>query len=223
MLVSCWSVKGGVGTTVVAAALAMLLAARSPAGSVLADLAGDCPAVLGLPDPPRESPGLSAWLAAGPETPADALRRLEVPAAPGVALLPRGDPSRRPGPGRPGLLAAVLDQGPRPTVADCGRLPSTVATDLVTRARQSLLVLRPCYLALRRAAQCPLRPTGVVLIREPGRALTATDIDQTLATPVVATLDLDPAVARAVDAGLLATRLPRSLSRPLAKAIPDVT
>ena len=80
--------------------VAMLLAARSPAGSVLADLTGDCPAVLGLPDPPRESPGLSAWLAAGPETPADALRRLEVPAAAGVALLPRGDPSRRPGPGR---------------------------------------------------------------------------------------------------------------------------
>ena len=43
------------------------------------------------------------------------------------------------------------------------------------------------------------------------------------ATPVIAILDLDPAVARAVDAGLLATRLPRSLSRPLAKAIPDVT
>jgi len=63
MLVACWSVKGGVGTTVVAASLALLLARRVGPGVVLADLAGDGPAVLGLPEP--DSPGLAGWLAGG--------------------------------------------------------------------------------------------------------------------------------------------------------------
>ena len=67
MLLACWSVKGGSGTTVVAAALALLLAQRSPAGALLADLAGqeglggDGAAVLGLDEP--SSPGLAGWLA----------------------------------------------------------------------------------------------------------------------------------------------------------------
>src|SRR5262245_58082821 len=82
VLVACWSVKGGVGTTVIAAALALLMAGKSPAGAVIADLAGDVPAVLGRPDP--ESPGLAGWLAAGDDVPADALRRLEAPGVDGL-------------------------------------------------------------------------------------------------------------------------------------------
>src|SRR4051794_33057920 len=69
VFVSCWSVKGGSGTTVVASSLALLLATRSPAGSVLVDLAGDVPAVLGIPEP--DGPGVSDWLAAGDSVPAD--------------------------------------------------------------------------------------------------------------------------------------------------------
>ena len=87
MLVACWSAKGGSGTTVVAAALALTFA-RSPNGAVLADLAGDAACVLGLPEP--EGPGLHDWLGAGDDVPADALTRLAVPAAPGLVLLPRG-------------------------------------------------------------------------------------------------------------------------------------
>ena len=36
--------------------------------------------------------------------------------------------------------------------------------------------------------------------------------------PVVATVSFDPAVARAVDAGLLATRPPRVISKELSRA-----
>ena len=36
MLISCWSAKGGSGTTVVAASLAILLSRGEPAGAVLA-------------------------------------------------------------------------------------------------------------------------------------------------------------------------------------------
>ncbi|MGH9112671.1 MAG: cellulose synthase operon protein YhjQ/BcsQ, partial [Acidimicrobiales bacterium] len=109
MLVACWSVKGGAGTTVVAASLALLLSRRLPQGVVLADMAGDAPAVLGLPEP--TSPGLTGWLAAGPDVPADGLARLEVDVTPQLALLPRGTGPLAPD--RAGVLAAVLDRGAR--------------------------------------------------------------------------------------------------------------
>jgi hypothetical protein len=61
-----------------------------------------------------------------------------------------------------------------------------------------------------------LRPSGVVLLAEPGRALTRADVAEVVGVPVVAEVALDPAVARAVDAGLLPVRLPRGLARALA-------
>jgi hypothetical protein len=66
--------------------------------------------------------------------------------------------------------------------------------------------------------QAPLRPSGVVVVNEPGRALTTDDIRQVIPAPVLAEVALDPAVARAVDAGMLAGRLPRSLARALSRA-----
>src|SRR3954454_20712659 len=75
VVVCCWSVKGGVGTTVVATALAMVLARAAPAGALLVDLAGDARAVAGLPDDP-DAPGVAEWLREGPGVPADGLGRL---------------------------------------------------------------------------------------------------------------------------------------------------
>src|SRR5215211_2524357 len=71
VLIACWAAKGGAGTTVVATALARVLTSGAPAGALLADLAGDVPAVLGLPEP--TGPGLAEWLAAGEDVPPDAL------------------------------------------------------------------------------------------------------------------------------------------------------
>jgi MinD-like ATPase involved in chromosome partitioning or flagellar assembly len=214
MLVACWSSKGGAGTTVVAAALARLAAGREGgAGALLVDLAGDAPAVLGLPEPP--GPGVAGWLAAD-DAPADALGRLEVPAAPGLALLPRGD-----GPlvgARAGVLAALLGADPRLVVADCGTLPGGAAAAVATGAERSVLVIRPCFLALRRAVAAAARPTEAILVAEPGRSLTRRDLEAALGVPVVAVVELDPAVARAVDGGLLASRLPRALGRELRRA-----
>lgn len=213
MLVACWSVKGGVGTTVVATSLGLLLARRARSGAVLADLAGDIPAVLGLPEP--DTPGLAGWLAAGDGVPADGLARLEVDTMPGLSLLPRG-------PGalvsdRADVLASLLDRGPRTVVADCGRAEAGAAA-VAAGAQRSILVTRPCYMALRRAMASPLRPSEVVVVREPGRSLTRHDIESAVRAPVRAEIEADPAVARAVDAGLLAGRLPRSLERGLRHA-----
>jgi hypothetical protein len=341
LLISCWSAKGGCGTTVVSVALALLLARSASAGALLVDLAGDVPAALGVPDP--DGAGVLDWLAAGPDTPADALSRLERVAAPGLAVLPRGSgradqwsttgaasgrpaggavgvATERPGPpagarsaqphpvvadrpdvpagarstqphpafdhgpdvpagarsgqphpafdhrpdvpagatsgqphpafdhrpdvpagvlapdpppdhpaGRPGgrsfvahrpdLLAGVLAADPRPVVADCGTVgpddPGDPGLTLAASASVSLLVLRPCFLALRRAAAAPVRPSGVVVVDEPGRSLGRQDVEDVLGVPVRAQVRWDPAVARAVDAGLLAARLPRALARSL--------
>lgn len=214
MLVACWSVKGGSGTTVIAASLALILAARSPAGAVLADLAGDAPGALGLPEP--ESPGLSGWLGAGAEVPADALRRIEVSVTTGLALLPRGGGELDAH--RAGLLASLLAQSHRPAVVDCGLTVDGPGCEVISHALRSILVIRPCYLALRRAMRSPLRPTGVVVVREPGRVLSTNDVEQVVGAPVVASVELDPQVARTVDSGLLASRLPRSLTKALRDA-----
>ena len=79
-------------------------------------------------------------------------------------------------------------------------------------ADRTILVTRACYLALHRAVTQP-RPTDVVLISEPGRALTTADIEAALGVPVTTTIAYDTAIARSIDAGLLNTRLPRALER----------
>jgi hypothetical protein len=82
----------------------------------------------------------------------------------------------------------------------------------------SLLVLRPCYLALRRALAAPVRPSAVVVVEEPHRALDPTDIEDVLGVPVRAVVPWDPSISRCVDAGLLAARMPRLLVSALRTA-----
>jgi len=201
VLITCWSSKGGSGTTVVAAALAHLLAAEA-GGAVLVDRGGDLPAALGLPEPHQ---GLTGW-GEGVD-----LNRLAVEAGPGLRLVPRG-----PGPlaDGSGLAAALGGQGT--VVVDAGVLSAAgVGLELALAATTSLLVVRPCFLALRRAVAAPLRPSGVVLVEEPHRALGRSDVEAALGIPVVAVVPWDPAVARRVDAGLLGTSLPRTMARAL--------
>lgn len=213
MLVACWSVKGGSGTTVVSAALGLALARSSPAGVVLADLGGDLPAALGLPEP--TGPGLSEWLAAGDGVPPDALDRITVAAGDGMGLLPRGSgPLAAAGGER---LAASLARG-RPVVVDCGSPGEAVGTAVAAAATLSLLVLRPCYLAVRRALAAPIRPSGLILVTEPRRSLSRRDVEEVLGVPVRAEVAWEPGVARCVDAGLLGRRVPRSLERSLRRA-----
>lgn len=214
MLIACWSAKGGSGTTVVATSLALLLARRSPDGALLVDLAGDAPAVLGLPEP--ASPGLVGWLGAGAAVPPDALGRLEEAAGDGLALLPRGSGDLDPA--RGDVLAALLAADNRPVVADCGAGPAGAALALAAGATRSVLVTKACFLSLRHAVSAPLRPSEVVLLTEPGRSLGRADVEDCIGAPVVTEVAIDPAVARAVDAGLLAARLPRGLARELGRA-----
>ena len=204
----CWSAKGGSGTTVVAAALALVLSQRG--ATTVVDLAGDLPAALGIAEP--AGPGVREWMAS-PTADAAALARLGVPVSETLQLLPRGStPTTAP---RWADLANAL--GHDNTVIDAGT--GIPPADLIAAADHTLLVTRPCYLALRLAAASGVQPSGIVLVGEPGRALTARDIERSVGAPVVAELHYDPAVARAVDAGLLAARLPATLSHALSRAL----
>src|SRR3954471_9436654 len=115
LLVSFWSPKGGAGTSVFAAACALVLARRTEVR--LADFGGDLPAVLGVAGEP--APGLGEWLDAGAATPADALDRLAGDAGHGVTLLPLGSRSAcTASPEARAALGVVLAHDDRITIAD---------------------------------------------------------------------------------------------------------
>ena len=215
MLVSCWSVKGGVGTTVVASALAISRARVAGDDVLLVDLDGDVPAALGVD---ARGPGLADWFAAGADVPADGLARLEEPVAPGLSVLPRGN-GPLDAPGRADVLAGLLAGAGRRVVVDCGVVepgrPASLA--LAATATHSLLVTRACYLALRRAQALPVRPSGVVCVSEPGRALSRLDLQRVIGAPVRAEVPVDPGIARLIDAGLLVSHFPRRLGRVLGR------
>lgn len=216
MLITCWSVKGGSGTTVVAAALALVAARATPlplstrpvpspsSPTLLVDLAGDVPGVLGLAEPP--GPGVVDWL--GADADPASLEHLVTEARPRLWVAPRGD-GLLPDHPRWAALARYLADRPGTAVVDAGSHgpPPQPLHDAAT----SVLVIRPCYLALRRAARLGIRPDEVVLVDEPGRALRRPDVESVIGVKVKVHLELDPAIARAVDAGLLAGRLPSPL------------
>jgi hypothetical protein len=226
VLLALWSPKGGAGTSVLAAACALVLA-RKADGARIADLGGDQPAIFALSSEPPT--GLLDWLAAGPEAPVDALERLAITAAPGVALLPRGGTADRGLAPRPAAeagaaLAVVLRDGPVPTIVDVDATAGAAGRALVEVADVSVIVVRGCYLALRRAVRSPLlaRAAGVVLVEEQGRSLGPSEVADVLDQPVLARVQVRPSVARAVDAGVLASRLPDALARPVARLLARV-
>jgi len=214
VLLAFWSPKGGSGTTVVAAVAALVLARSG--GVRLADLDGDHPAVFGLGADPEL--GLVDWLAAAPEVPTEALDRLAVEVAPRCLLVPRGVGALVDSPSAGAALAVALRDGPVPTVVDVGSgPPSPVARAVLDVADVSIVVLRACYLGLRRAVASGLLEgsMGAVLVAEPGRAIGAREVADVLGRPVLAQIEASASVARAVDAGVLASRLPEPHVRRL--------
>jgi len=214
VLVALWSPKGGSGTSVVAAALALVSAGRGD--TRLVDLAGDQPAILGLP-PLLSLATLDQWLEAGPSTPTEWLGDIAAPVVPGLSLLPGGPSSRGSSPEAGAALAVALrDSGL--AVADIGSGPDEIdgaARAMIDVADTAVTVLRPCYLALRRAvADARLASTAAaILVEEPGRALDADDVAAVLGIPVVGRVPVRAEIARAVDAGVLRDRLPSPLAR----------
>ena len=208
-MIGCWSTKGGSGTTVISAALAFSRAKTGEAVRLI-DACGDLPAVLGICEP--NGPGLSDWLASSRAT-ASGLAEHAVPVTTNVSLVPRGsfenlsldrDALAR--------LSRALQHLGGCTIVDFGRHVERL--DLRDHAIRSILVVRPCYLALRRASTSP-KPDSIIIVEETSRALRPRDVEQVVGVRVMATVPIDPTIARCVDAGLLATQLPPLLATSL--------
>jgi len=219
VLLALWSPKGGSGTSVAAAALALVAAGRGE--SRLADLGGDQPAILGLAPtvvPTGADGGLVGWLSAGPSAPTEWLEDLAAPVSPGLSVLLRGSGPLEAATAEAGAALAVALRDGYTTVLDVGAAVAPAAGAMVAVADVAVMVVRPCYLALRRAVADPrlAHSAGVVMVEEPGRALDGSDVAAVLGLPVVGRFPCRAEIARAVDAGVLRDRLPTGLAAPAA-------
>lgn len=227
-----WSVhatKGGVGTSVVAAALSLELAKHQPPGVgspvVLVDLGGDQGDILGVDT--AGCHGIVDWLCSADPVATESLAGLVMPVGPGLGLLPRGlgelgsggdlDPQR--------ISQLVRDFGADTTVVcDLGLVvdDATSVRSLIGAASdRRTLVIRPCYLALRRGISIPISFDSVVEVFEEGRALRTLDVEAVIGQVVNARVRVDPSIARAVDSGTLSSRLPRILRRCVRDLLAD--
>ncbi len=212
MIIWCWSVKGGVGTSVVAAAIALRMA-RNGRDVTLVDLDGDQPELLGLVRPVAPSePGISDWVAAGEGVPADAIGRLLEEVVHRLRLLRTGSVPLA-GADRDRLrLALDVLAGSGPVVVDAGLDLDCIRSDL-GEPHRSVCVLRPCFLAISRVQRAAGSIDHVILVTEPGRALRSSDIAAAVGATRIDRIAWDPRVARAVDAGTMAGVLPMPLRR----------
>lgn len=105
----------------------------------------------------------------------------------------------------PNLTVAGLD-GARSNVTIIDAGPAVTASEAPLPDGERYAIVRgPCYLALATLVSLPsLHLDGVILVAEPGRALSAADASEVLGLPVVATVPVRSSVARLIDAGLLA-------------------
>lgn len=176
--------RGGQGTSTIAATLAVLAAGHGPTQLV--------------PDDPRSTAALMGV--------AVALDEEWVEVCPNLTMATNGH-------------HVVLTGHPATTVIDGGRIPNgpfdedttpPVAIDGLER----YAVLRgPCYVAISSLLATGRRFDGVILLTEPGRALSERDVTDVLGTPVVATIPIEAAIARSIDAGLLLSSLHRHGAR----------
>ena len=210
MFIVCWSPKGGSGTSVVAAALGLTIAS-SGRETLLVDTVGDLPMVLGLP--PGNGDGLFDWLLAPSDVSADALSLLEMPAGERLQLLGAGNATQEAiNPERTVLAAELLSRSARLVVVDAGS--AGPPDPWLVQGASAVMVIRACYLGIQAALARPLAfGTSVVVVEEPGRALRLSDVTAVFNGHKVVAVPWDPAVSRAVDSGLLAHRMPRSLNR----------
>lgn len=212
--------KGGVGTSVVAAAAALECSRLQP--TVLIDFGGDLAHVFGLDVEGKH--GVHDWLAASDEVGTESLDHLLLDVAPNLSLMPAGPKSFGPTtPDRAVRFVEAMKVIGDLVIADVGAISEVVdpRSVICVSGDRTTCVVRACYLALRRFSKLPVLIDDIVEIEEPGRALRTLDIEAVAGLAVSARIPFDPSIARAVDAGLLGQRMPRSLRRNVRMLIED--
>jgi hypothetical protein len=188
MKLHLYGAKGGVGTTTVAAALALRLSIDGP--TVLIDGRGSAAT--------RFGDDLLAMLGSVPT------------AARGATPLPFGTQVA------PNLFWGSwhvdATTEPRSIVVDNGCDLGAVALADDDPSTVRLLVTRNDYFSLRRYCAQPKDVTalfdGVVLVEQGGGALGPREVADVTGLPILTTIPVEPVIARANDAGVFATRLP---------------
>lgn len=203
------SSKGGNCTTITAAAHALLTAATR-GKTLLIDLCGDIPAALGIAEP--SGPGINDWLGEDLAARGDALVLLGTPVTDTLMAIHRGSQFVQGQPRWTDLAEVCRSLGVNVIIdAGTGYIPEDLRRGFDCVA----MVTRQCYLSLRRATALE-RPTGVYVIHEPDRALTTNDVAHVLGVPLLGEIPHNPAISRAVDAGLLPSRVEQLFSGLLA-------
>lgn len=108
------------------------------------------------------------------------------------------------------LAAAAVDADESTAVVVDGGACRSDAVVAATRPCEAVLgVLRgPCYLGLQTLGRLDTTGwAGLVLVREPGRALDRRDVEDIGGIPVLAAVEVSPLVARVLDSGLALGRL----------------
>lgn len=101
--------------------------------------------------------------------------------------------------------ALALNAHPEERPADLRVVDAGTLDEMLTDGNEDaryLVTRGPCYLAL---ATFVALVDGVILLTEPGRALTHANVAEVTGLPVVATIPVHARVARCIDAGLLSS------------------
>lgn len=221
MLLVCWSPKGGSGTSVVATGLA-IAAARMHAdhrarGTILCDFDGDIPGIMGLPVP---TIGLTEWMAHPAEFD---LEEAVIDHPSGIRVLPRGS-STLPESVSAAWVRVAGELSRRSSdgwtvIVDCaGRRVAPIES----HATRSFVVVRPCYLALRRALAGGDPLDHAIVVTEPDRVLTTHDVESVLGIRVAASIPVTADIARRIDAGVIVDRPPRKLIDNLTRVVHEL-
>lgn len=206
--------KGGVGCSTVAAAMAI-----ERGGCLLVDAAtGDLDALLGAFEP-TEPFRLHDVIGALAGSDADwrVLGRAAGKIGGGVELITADRLHRWWTPGDAGHLVVACRRYPQPVIIDCG--VSRFGDDVASVSDRQVLVCRNDFVSLRRAIAREHGTDHTVVIMEDHRPNSRQDVSTVLhGRGPVTLVDFDPVIARANDAGLLTSRLPRRL-RDMAAAV----
>lgn len=213
MLIILSSPKGGSGTSVVAASLAIASSSSTP--TLLIDLAEDQAAIMGLPEPPV---GLSDWVNGMTHHDFD---EILMTCNDNLWLAPSGSSATE-------ILStnawnklaqAVMqkESDGYNIIIDFGQANLPLAFNKLTHTHY--MVTRPCYLSLRRAVNLDQRFSGVIVVQDHDRVLTTSDVESVMKLKCVAEVPYSSDISRRVDSGLLKSRLPVPLHAALSPLV----
>ena len=213
MLIILSSPKGGSGTSVVAASLAIASSSSTP--TLLVDLAGDQAAIMGLPEPPV---GLSDWVKGMTHHDFDEILitcnenlQLAPSGSSAIEILSTNAWNK--------LARAVTKKEADGCniVIDFGQANLPLAFDKLIHTHY--MVTRPCYLSLRRAVNLDQRFSAVIVVQEHDRVLTTSDVESVMKLKCAAEVPYSSDISRRVDSGLLKSRLPLLLHAALSPLV----